>query len=153
MKLTANCTQKEAKSFDESKVSTQGFEDEIATFKGDKDALILASKQAFQAGESDKSMAFIKAVEKEDAYHFNMLSLYASIKASATGPESGLRYLEEKYKKNPKNKNVYKALITFCLIANKKKEGLKWSKIAVENLPTDKELISNLTYFENLDLE
>ncbi len=141
-----------AKSFDETKVSTTGFENEIAKFKGDNDKLILASKQAFEEGNKGKSLAFIKAVEKTDPNHYNMLSLYASIKAASSGPKNGFDYLLEKQKDSPKSKNVYKAIITFCMLGNKLKHALMWSRIAIENLPNDKELKSNLEYFENLDL-
>jgi len=92
-------------------------------------------------------LAIIKAIEKIDAYHEEMLSTYVSFFTITQNIESAIKFLKEKIKTAP-NSNPYTALADIYIKQNDEKKLEALLQEANEKFPDDEKLSKYNAYIE-----
>jgi len=83
----------------------------IASQNGDINALLENAALAMSDNDFSKSVALLNAVEKIDAFQYDMLSIKMSLHEINKGEEKAKSFLKDKLKNSPKNLNVLLLLI------------------------------------------
>ena len=129
------------------------FDTLIASKNGDINALLKSTALAMSDNDFSKSVALLNAVEKIDAFQYDMLSMKMSLLKMNKGEEKAMSFLKNKLKNSPKNLNVLLLLINENLKIEKNEAVKKYTLLAQKHHPKAERLQFYINYVRTLDLK